>query len=659
MKGECRKWSSFIEVGTSHHIRIQTMDGWVDFILNVLRWKGEWGAQYPPLSRVSVVLLNAPAETSQLLNGGGAHCDCGPPPPHLAPSTPLRLLLRSPRHRLLTKDAARRRRRRPEPVLSGIPAGRMGWKPAVEGGVRAGCFVSAAEEPTVSRSVNAGSVPSSSLPPPLRVIRYHMMFISVCSQGQIVTAFRLSLCLCVCPPSPEGVAETKAEARDGSATVSGSAGGSGCGGGGLVRVCSSREWCELRREGSLDLTGDSSFPRSLRGSKPRSEPSKMGKCDGRCTLLVICSLQLVEDVERNQLVYFYYVDLFHMYFKICYNSHTHTHAAFSCSCWGAIPHYRRGCGSLKEREQGVVLFTVTGLAGAPGSFHGNSCGSLVHVAALQRQVFDFLGYQWAPILANFLHIMAVILGMFGTVQFRFRYLIFYAVWLVLWVGWNSFIICFYLEVGNLSQDRDFLMTFNTSLHRSWWMEHGPGCLVTPVLDSRMAPDDHHVITVSGCLLDYQYIEVLSSAIQILLAVSDFLLKCASAPVIVIFLENRKAKTCNLTGIFRTSQQLFGFVYACYVSKVFQDDEDSFDFIGGFDSYGYQPPQKSSHLQLQPLYTLPEERTFDPGEERRREHEGKLKSALKRTLQSSGTNQRFPVGEELEGIQRRFTQNCQL
>lgn len=27
----------------------------------------------------------------------------------------------------------------------------------------------------------------------------------------------------------------------------------------------------------------------------------------------------------------------------------------------------------------------------------------------------------------------------------------YAVWLVLWVGWNAFIICFYLEVGHLSQ----------------------------------------------------------------------------------------------------------------------------------------------------------------------------------------------------------------
>ncbi|NP_001414061.1 sodium/potassium-transporting ATPase subunit beta-1-interacting protein 1 isoform X5 [Cavia porcellus] len=160
------------------------------------------------------------------------------------------------------------------------------------------------------------------------------------------------------------------------------------------------------------------------------------------------------------------------------------------------------------------------------------------VAALQRQIFDFLGYQWAPILANFLHIMAVILGIFGTVQYRSRYLIL---------------------------DRDFIMTFNTSLHRSWWMENGPGCLVTPVLNSRLALEDHHVISVTGCLLDYPYIEALSSALQIFLA-------------------------------------LFGFVFACYVSKVFLEEEDSFDFIGGFDSYGYQAPQKTSHLQLQPLYT---------------------------------------------------------
>lgn len=55
--------------------------------------------------------------------------------------------------------------------------------------------------------------------------------------------------------------------------------------------------------------------------------------------------------------------------------------------------------------------------------------SFPQVAALERQIFDFLGYQWAPILANFLHIMAVILGIFGTVQYRSRYLI------LVWPTW--------------------------------------------------------------------------------------------------------------------------------------------------------------------------------------------------------------------------------
>ncbi|OCT92060.1 hypothetical protein XELAEV_18015117mg [Xenopus laevis] len=108
-------------------------------------------------------------------------------------------------------------------------------------------------------------------------------------------------------------------------------------------------------------------------------------------------------------------------------------------------------------------------------------------AALQRQIFDFLGYQWAPILANFLHIMVVILGILGTLHYRSRYLIL----------------------------TDLLLSLSVTL---------------------------------------------------------FILS-----------------------------QLFGFVYACYVSKVFMDEEDSFDFIGSYDSYGYQAPMKTSHLQLQPLY----------------------------------------------------------
>ncbi|ETE61101.1 Sodium/potassium-transporting ATPase subunit beta-1-interacting protein 3, partial [Ophiophagus hannah] len=73
------------------------------------------------------------------------------------------------------------------------------------------------------------------------------------------------------------------------------------------------------------------------------------------------------------------------------------------------------------------------------------------LAALERQIFDFLGFQWAPILGNFLHIIAVILGLFGTIQYRPRYIVLYSIWTALWVTWNVFIICFYLEVGGLSK----------------------------------------------------------------------------------------------------------------------------------------------------------------------------------------------------------------
>ncbi|KAI1901423.1 hypothetical protein AGOR_G00034290 [Albula goreensis] len=162
------------------------------------------------------------------------------------------------------------------------------------------------------------------------------------------------------------------------------------------------------------------------------------------------------------------------------------------------------------------------------------------LAALERQIFDFLGYQWAPILANFLHIIVVILGLFGTIQYRPRYVVAYAVWTALWVGWNVFVICFYLDVAGLTKDMD-IMTFNISLHRSWWREHGPGCVRREV----PPPDPydphelqgHAYISVTGCMLEFQYLEVMHSSFSILLA-------------------------------------LVGFVFACYVVSAFTEEEDS-------------------------------------------------------------------------------------
>ncbi|XP_069742998.1 sodium/potassium-transporting ATPase subunit beta-1-interacting protein 2 isoform X3 [Narcine bancroftii] len=144
--------------------------------------------------------------------------------------------------------------------------------------------------------------------------------------------------------------------------------------------------------------------------------------------------------------------------------------------------------------------------------------SLQLVFVLERQIFDFLGYQWAPILANFLHIITIIFGLFGTIQFRQRYVIRYAIWMVLWVTWNVFVICFYLEVGGLAKDTNLIMTFNISKHRSWWMENGPGCVVVTITDTpEWVPEDHRYIYVRGCLLGYEYIEVAHSSLQVILA----------------------------------------------------------------------------------------------------------------------------------------------
>ncbi|XP_077070266.1 sodium/potassium-transporting ATPase subunit beta-1-interacting protein 4 isoform X2 [Siphateles boraxobius] len=159
------------------------------------------------------------------------------------------------------------------------------------------------------------------------------------------------------------------------------------------------------------------------------------------------------------------------------------------------------------------------------------------MVALERQVFDFLGYQWAPILANFFHILVVILGLFGTIQYRPRYIVVYTVWTAVWVAWNVFIICFYLEVGGLLKDSN-LLTFNISAHHSWWSEHGPGCVRREIPSSgQRVADTQSYISIMGCLLEYQYIEVLHCGFQILTS-------------------------------------LLGFIYACYVISVITEEEDS-------------------------------------------------------------------------------------
>lgn len=45
------------------------------------------------------------------------------------------------------------------------------------------------------------------------------------------------------------------------------------------------------------------------------------------------------------------------------------------------------------------------------------------ITIVERQVFDFLGYMWAPILVNFFHILFIIFGFYGAYHFRVKYII--------------------------------------------------------------------------------------------------------------------------------------------------------------------------------------------------------------------------------------------
>ncbi|OWF47306.1 sodium/potassium-transporting ATPase subunit beta-1-interacting protein 3-like isoform X4 [Mizuhopecten yessoensis] len=153
------------------------------------------------------------------------------------------------------------------------------------------------------------------------------------------------------------------------------------------------------------------------------------------------------------------------------------------------------------------------------------------LSTLERQVFDFLGFMWAPIIANFFQLVCVIIGGFGAYQYRSKFIAVYSTWSLIWLGWNVFVICLYLEVGVLNRKRDLYILSIGTKNKSWWLENGIGCQITntswkltnTVQDSSrdIPPED----VIKGCLLEYYYVEVIHAAVQCLLALIGFVFSC--------------------------------------------------------------------------------------------------------------------------------------
>ena len=163
------------------------------------------------------------------------------------------------------------------------------------------------------------------------------------------------------------------------------------------------------------------------------------------------------------------------------------------------------------------------------------------ISTIERQIFDFLGYMWIPILGNFFNIVFVIFGLFGLYQYRSNYILAYTLWTTFWLGFNAFIVCYYLDVGDLDSDDDIL-SFGTGSF-SWWLVNSPGC--QPHYNTTKVPENaNHPLKPSfvvGCHMRYQDIEVTHAAIQIVISGVGLLLAIYTTHYYITVINPKREK----------------------------------------------------------------------------------------------------------------------
>ncbi|KFD56343.1 hypothetical protein M514_02798, partial [Trichuris suis] len=125
-----------------------------------------------------------------------------------------------------------------------------------------------------------------------------------------------------------------------------------------------------------------------------------------------------------------------------------------------------------------------------------------------REVFDFLSYLWFPIMVTFCNLLALVLALFGVAQSRSLLLAVVLCWIPLWILWNVFLTCFYLNVGGLDRDVDLIWLNWSTSGRSWWYANAPECRVH--YNQSLAN-----LVVTNCLVPYYSIEVVIALVHCL------------------------------------------------------------------------------------------------------------------------------------------------
>lgn len=130
--------------------------------------------------------------------------------------------------------------------------------------------------------------------------------------------------------------------------------------------------------------------------------------------------------------------------------------------------------------------------------------------------------MWAPIIFNFFATILTIIGLFGNYYRRPGHLVIYGFWQVAALAFNAFVAAFYLELGHLKRESDYLNLGSGS--RSWWESNGPNCEPQyNVTQESFTLYDLKPVSVDGCLLPFFAIEVFQAAVHFGLALFGLLL----------------------------------------------------------------------------------------------------------------------------------------
>jgi hypothetical protein len=219
------------------------------------------------------------------------------------------------------------------------------------------------------------------------------------------------------------------------------------------------------------------------------------------------------------------------------------------------------------------------------------------VFVIERTVLDALGPMYGLVVADGIQFLMVIVGIIGTYTYKPRYLVPYGTFQFLWIGWNAYLLCFYLEVGWLARKANWEYPLTMSLQGEDFFDRSyvtcNGTLAVSSITEFNEDTGYRVY-----LSDEHTAATRPDQIWELLYTWDP--DCLIRPLWF------KLAQCAI----QISFSFFTVLYVCYIVYGYADEDDCFDFIGGFDHFnpGYPegmktgpPPQQ--HQAMAPIYQM--------------------------------------------------------